>query len=80
MPLTITKIYMEQFKFETINNQPVNMEMFKRYTSFGFYGLMIQWIASNFEKSEEQLICDIIELTKTHIYAFKLIGQTTDHY
>ncbi|MGE7090654.1 TetR/AcrR family transcriptional regulator [Lysinibacillus sp. NPDC048646] len=75
MPLTITKIYMEQFKFETINNQPVNMDMFKRYTSFGFSGLMMQWIASNYEKAEEDLIKDIIELTKTHIYAFEYIGK-----
>ncbi len=75
MPLTITKIYQEQFNFETINHQPVNMDMFKHYTSYGFYGLMMQWIASNYEKSEEALIKDIIELTKTHIYAFEFIGK-----
>ncbi len=75
MPLTITKIYMEQFKFETINNQPVNMDMFKHYTSYGFYGLMLQWITSGFEKPEEALIRDIIELTKTHIYAYEFIGK-----
>ncbi|KOS59906.1 TetR/AcrR family transcriptional regulator [Lysinibacillus agricola] len=75
MPLTITKIYMEQFKFETINNQPVNMEMFKHYTSYGFYGLMMQWITSGYEKPEETLIQDIIELTKTHIYAYEYIGK-----
>ena len=75
MPLTITKIYMEQFKFETINNQPVNIEMFKHYTSYGFYGLMLQWITSGFEKPEEALIRDIIELTKTHIYAYEFIGK-----
>ena len=75
MPLTITKIYMEQFKFETINNQPVNMEMFKHYTSYGFYGLMLQWINSGFEKQEEALIQDIIELTRTHIYAYEFIGK-----
>lgn len=75
MPLTITKIYMEQFKFETINNQPVNMDIFKHYTSYGFYGLMLQWITSGFEKSEEALIRDIIELTKTHIYAYEFIGK-----
>lgn len=75
MPLTITKIYQEQFKFETINQQPVNMNMFKHYTYYGFYGLMMQWIASGYEKSEEALIKDIIELTKTHIYAFEFIGK-----
>lgn len=75
MPLTITKIYQEQFKFETINQQPVNMDMFKHYTSYGFYGLMMQWIASGYEKSEDALIKDIIELTKTHIYAFEFIGK-----
>ncbi|MGF0470536.1 TetR/AcrR family transcriptional regulator [Lysinibacillus sphaericus] len=75
VPLTITKIYQEQFNFETINHQPVNMDMFKHYTSYGFYGLMMQWIASNYEKSEEALIKDIIELTKTHIYAFEFIGK-----
>lgn len=75
MPLTITKIYQEQFNFETINHQPVNMNMFKHYTSYGFYGLMMQWIASNYEKSEEALIKDIIELTRTHIYAFEFVGK-----
>ncbi|MGE7751097.1 TetR/AcrR family transcriptional regulator [Lysinibacillus fusiformis] len=75
MPLTITKIYQEQFNFETINNQPVNMDMFKHYTSYGFYGLMMQWIASGYEKSEEALIKDVIELTRTHIYAFEYIGK-----
>jgi len=49
--------------------------MFKHYTSYGFYGLMMQWIASGYEKSEEALIKDIIELTKTHIYAFEFIGK-----
>jgi len=78
MPLTITKIYQEQFKFETINQQPVNMNMFKHYTSYGFYGLMMQWIASGYEKSEEALIKDIIELTKTHIYAFEFIGKSLE--
>ncbi len=75
MPLTITKIYQEQFNFETINHQPVNMDMFKHYTSYGFYGLMMQWIASGYEKSEEALIKDVIELTRTHIYAFEYIGK-----
>ncbi|WP_446936846.1 hypothetical protein [Lysinibacillus fusiformis] len=40
-----------------------------------FYGLMMQWIASGYKKSEEALIKDVIELTRTHIYAFEYIGK-----
>ncbi|WP_275887252.1 hypothetical protein [Lysinibacillus fusiformis] len=36
---------------------------------------MMQWIAGGYEKSEEALIKDVIELTRTHIYAFEYIGK-----
>lgn len=74
-PLTITKIYKEQFIFKTINNTPVNMNYFKLYTSYGFYGLVMDWITSNFSRSEEDFINDIIDLTKTHISSYEYIGK-----
>ncbi|SHG33835.1 transcriptional regulator, TetR family [Ornithinibacillus halophilus] len=39
-PKTILKIYQEKFQFKTINNIPVNMDYFTRYTAYGFYGLL----------------------------------------
>lgn len=74
-PQTILKIYMEQFQFETINNIPVNMDYFKQYTAYGFYGLVRSWIASGFRESQEAFIHEVIELTKTHIHAFKYVGK-----
>lgn len=75
LPLAISKIYKEQFYFETIDQMPVNMEIFKRYTAYGFYGIMAHWIETNFEKPEALLIEEIIELTKTHIQAFEYRGK-----
>ncbi|WP_245671365.1 TetR/AcrR family transcriptional regulator [Pseudobacillus wudalianchiensis] len=74
-PQTILKIYEEQFIFETINNTPVNMDYFKRYTAYGFYGLLQNWIQSGFRETQEKFIEEAIDLTKTHIYSFKYIGQ-----
>ncbi|MFB5676803.1 TetR/AcrR family transcriptional regulator [Paenibacillus terreus] len=74
-PQTILKIYKEQFKFETINDIPVNMEYFKRYTAYGFYGLILNWIQSDFKPSQEEFIREVIDLTKTHIYSFEFIGK-----
>jgi AcrR family transcriptional regulator len=74
-PQTILKIYKEQFIFETINNIPVNMDYFKRYTAYGFYGLLHNWIQSGFKESQEEFIQEVIDLTKTHIYSFKFIGN-----
>lgn len=74
-PQTILKIYQEQFKFETINNIPVNMDYFKRYTAYGFYGLILNWINSGFKESQEEFIEEVIALTKTHIYSFEYIGE-----
>lgn len=74
-PQTILKIYMEQFKFETINDMPVNMEYFKRYTAYGFYGLVLNWIQNDFQPSQEPFIKEVIDLTKTHIYSFEFIGK-----
>lgn len=74
-PQTILKIYQEQFIFETINNIPVNMDYFKRYTAYGFYGLLQSWIQNGFKETQEKFIQEVIDLTKTHIYSFKFIGN-----
>ncbi|MGM7723696.1 TetR/AcrR family transcriptional regulator [uncultured Metabacillus sp.] len=74
-PQTILKIYKEQFIFETINNIPVNMDYFKRYTAYGFYGLLHNWIQNGFIETQEEFIREVIELTKTHIYSFEYIGN-----
>ncbi|KAB7672055.1 TetR/AcrR family transcriptional regulator [Bacillus sp. B1-b2] len=78
LPQTILKIYKEQFIFETINNIPVNMEYFKRYTAFGFYGLLQNWIQSGFKETPEHFIEEVINLTKTHIYSFKYVGNQSN--
>ncbi len=49
--------------------------LLRKDACYGFYGLMMQWIAGGYEKSEEALIKDVIELTRTHIYAFEYIGK-----
>jgi hypothetical protein len=72
-PQTILKIYKEQFVFETINNIPVNMDYFKRYTAYGFYGLLHNWIHNDFKETQEEFIKEVIDLTKTHIYSFEYI-------
>lgn len=74
-PQTILKIYKEQFIFETINNIPVNMDYFKRYTAYGFYGLLQNWIQNGFKESQEEFIQEVIDLTKTHIYSLEYIGN-----
>ncbi|WP_436376069.1 TetR/AcrR family transcriptional regulator [Cytobacillus sp. BC1816] len=74
-PQAILKIYKEQFVFETINNIPVNMDYFKRYTAYGFYGLLQNWIQQGFIVSQEEFIQEVINLTKTHIYSLKYIGK-----
>lgn len=73
-PQTILKIYKEQFIFETINNIPVNMDYFKHYTAYGFYGLLQNWIQNGFKVTQEEFIQEVIDLTKTHIYSLKYIG------
>ncbi|MFS0868497.1 TetR/AcrR family transcriptional regulator [Paenibacillus xylanilyticus] len=77
-PQTILKIYEEQFIFETINNSPVNMEYFKYYTAYGFFGLLNNWILSGFRESREAFIQNVIELTKTHIHSFHYVGDKLD--
>lgn len=74
-PQTILKIYKEQFVFDTINHIPVNMDYFKRYTAYGFYGLILNWIRDGFKETQEEFIKEVIELTKTHIYSFEFIGN-----
>ena len=74
-PSIILKIYKEQFIFETINNIHVDMDYFKRYTAYGFYGIILNWIKNNFKESQEEFIKEIIDLTKTHIYSLVYIGK-----
>ncbi|MEK4666393.1 TetR/AcrR family transcriptional regulator [Niallia sp. FSL R7-0271] len=74
-PQTILKIYKEQFIFDTINHIPVNMDYFKRYTAYGFYGLILNWIRDGFKESQEEFIKEVIELSKTHIQSFEFIGK-----
>lgn len=74
-PQTILKIYQEQFVFETINNSPVNMDYFKYYTAYGFFGLLNNWILSGYHESREAFIKNVIELTKTHIHSFHYVGD-----
>ncbi|WFR61106.1 TetR/AcrR family transcriptional regulator [Paenibacillus amylolyticus] len=77
-PQTILKIYQEQFVFETINNAPVNMDYFKYYTAYGFFGLLNNWILSGYHESRDVFIKNVIELTKTHIHSFHYVGETFD--
>ncbi|WP_339843941.1 TetR/AcrR family transcriptional regulator [Paenibacillus sp. FSL W7-1088] len=77
-PQTILKIYEEQFIFETINDIPVNMEYFKYYTAYGFFGLLNNWILSGFRESREAFIYNVIELSKTHIQSFHYVGNKLD--
>lgn len=75
LPQSILKIYQEQFIFKTINNIPVDMNYFKRYTAYGFYGLILNWITSNFEEPQENFVKELIALTKTHINSFEYTGK-----
>lgn len=74
-PQTLLKIYEEKFIFETINRIPVNMDYFKRYTAYGFYGLILNWIRTDFRESQEEFIREVIDLTKTHIYSVEYVGE-----
>ena len=51
------------------------MDYFKRYTAYGFYGLLLNWINDGFQESQEEFIQEVIDLTKTHIYSFEYIGK-----
>ncbi|QXE01550.1 TetR/AcrR family transcriptional regulator [Terribacillus sp. DMT04] len=74
-PNAILSIYEKQFEFMTINDMHVNMSYFKVYTAYGFYGLVRNLIAKDFQISEEQFTKDVIELSQTHIQSFKYIGE-----
>lgn len=73
-PLTIESIYEKQFTFKTLNDIPVNMVIFKRYMANGLYGLIKEWIASDYEKDEAQFIDELIALTRTHIASYTFHG------
>ncbi|WNQ11461.1 TetR/AcrR family transcriptional regulator [Paenibacillus aurantius] len=77
-PQSILKIYKEQFIFETLNHTPVNMDYFKRYTAFGFYGLILMWISNGFKESLDEFIKEVIDLTRTHIHSIKYVGKNGD--
>ncbi|RLL43901.1 TetR/AcrR family transcriptional regulator [Oceanobacillus piezotolerans] len=74
-PETILKIYQEKFEFETINHLPVDMDYFKRYTAYGFFGLLSNWISTGFETSQEEFIEEVIRLSRTHIAAVRFVGE-----
>ncbi|MBT2599796.1 TetR/AcrR family transcriptional regulator [Oceanobacillus kimchii] len=74
-PQTILKMYQEKFEFKTLNNLPVNMDYFKRYTAYGFYGLLANWINTGFQTPQEELIKEVIMLTQTHMASVKYIGE-----
>ncbi|MDQ0209093.1 TetR/AcrR family transcriptional regulator [Alkalicoccobacillus murimartini] len=73
-PQTILKIYQEQFEFETIDHAPVNMDYFKKYTAYGFYGLLKYWIRDDFKESPEVFIKEVIELSRTHMHSVRYVG------
>ncbi|KGR81924.1 TetR/AcrR family transcriptional regulator [Lysinibacillus odysseyi] len=77
LPLTILKIYKEQFHFVTVNDSHVNMETFKRYTAFGFYGIILNWITTNFAQPKKELVEELIELTRSHMKTIEYIGQSS---
>lgn len=74
-PKTILKIYQEKFLFKTINNMPVDMDFFTRYTAYGFYGLLSHWISTGFALTQEEFIDEVIKLAQTHMAAVRYIGK-----
>ncbi|MCG3418357.1 TetR/AcrR family transcriptional regulator [Oceanobacillus sp. M65] len=74
-PQTILKIYQEKFTFETVNHIPVNMDYFTRYTAYGFYGLLINWIQQGFQETKEEFIYEVINLARTHMETIKYVGN-----
>jgi hypothetical protein len=51
------------------------MDYFKRYTAYGFSGLLLNWITNGFKESQEEFIQEVIDLTRTHIYSVEYIGK-----
>lgn len=74
-PQAVQNIYKNHFIFETINDLPVNMDYFMSYTAAGFYGLLKNWIQSDFKVSREDFIQEVIQLSKTHIYSVRYIEK-----
>lgn len=74
-PNTILNIYQKQFIFETVNHIPVNMEYFERYTAYGFYGLIMNWIHTGFKQEKEDFINEVIALARTHMQSIKYVGH-----
>ena len=78
LPAVFSKIYQEQFKFETINHQEVNMKYFKRYHSYGFYGLILQWVQDDFRTPQLEFVQEFIKLTKTLISSLEFVGESSE--
>lgn len=78
LPLTILKIYKDQFRFDTVNNSSVNMETFKLYTAFGFYGIIVNWVTTNFVQPKDELVEELIQLTKSHMKTIEYIGRPAE--
>ncbi|WP_249870824.1 TetR/AcrR family transcriptional regulator [Oceanobacillus saliphilus] len=74
-PQTILKIYQEKFEFKTLHNLPVDMDYFTRYTAYGFYGLIFNWINTGYETSQEEFIHEVIKLSQTHIASVRYLGD-----
>ncbi|MFC2946878.1 TetR/AcrR family transcriptional regulator [Virgibacillus sediminis] len=74
-PQKIFRIYKERFQFKTINNIPVDMDYFTRYTAYGFYSLLTNWINTNFKAPREEFIKEVIKLSRTHIESVTYIGN-----
>ncbi|MFD1849780.1 TetR/AcrR family transcriptional regulator [Oceanobacillus bengalensis] len=73
-PQTILKIYQEKFEFKTLHNLPVDMNYFTRYTAYGFYGLISNWINTGYETSQEEFIDEVIKLSQTHMASLRYLG------
>ncbi|WP_176463542.1 TetR/AcrR family transcriptional regulator [Oceanobacillus manasiensis] len=77
-PQTILKIYQEKFTFETVNHIPVNMAYFTRYTAYGFYGLLLNWINLGFKETKEEFIEEVITLARTHMQSIKFVDNESN--
>ena len=51
------------------------MDYFTRYTAYGFYGLLSNWINTGYETSQEEFIKEVIKLSRTHIASVKFVGE-----
>ena len=52
------------------------MDLFKRYMANGLYGLIRDWIQTNYAKEDQQFINELIQLSQAHIASYTFFGQT----